>query len=596
MGYTQFIQGKLDQMVNNADKSYNDIEDLFLNNWQNDKLVRPVDMYGGKYQAPLRSVSLNKDAAMPNIILGQRTDMQAAVIKPLNWVTVDDIKYPIFPPYVKVKDSLGFEPANWHVYRLIGYIDKPERTCIYGLVSKKGYSYKGHTIIEYGLSTQFEFNKENEWDYFEALNNLDALSDMTDEVERTYFEQDKAYMHHIGELPSYSGMNYAIAEQDRVFEYDQDDADDSSEGVLLEEAEEPQKSTKDIQSSNESNVIIRDKDNPYSKTEPLLQQNRDKAFVFTENAQAYAATHPNMRVESDELLKTASPDTVKLYVSDMRNSDTPNTAGIRSTDGVTQTPNVFGIVVKKYQQLNGKYGSFARQEGQFQDTDGDFELFKQFNEDFFDKLKEFKAKQIVMPGSIALGRAALPYRFAQWLQNKIQSELGIAYDLQQTTTPGYTGFGLKRSVGAVKENSNQYVWDVFSENNYEVSSAGDKRFSALYATFKPGTVIDDVDVSNMSIEDVYQNIIKKSGKGQAPSKDSKLFADVGSTQALTSIDLVSLYDQGNRRVSEVLDQLSDLTQEERQTYLNEFAQYMRDNDVNTQDKLEEALRKFICNL
>lgn len=535
MGYTQFVQGKLDQMVNNADKSYNDIEDLFLNNWQNDKLVRPVDMYGGKYQAPLRSISLNKDVTMPNIILGQRTDMQATVIKPLNWVTIDDVKYPIFPPYVKIKDNLGFEPANWHVYRLIGYIDKPERTWkgkltgrtlytpIYGLISKKGYSYRGHTIIEYGIPTQFEFNKENEWDYFEALNNLDALSDMTDEVERTYFEQDKAYMHHIGELPSYSGMNYAIAEQDRVFEYDQDDADDSSEGVLLEEAEEPQKSTKDIQSSNESNVIIRDKDNPYSKTEPLLQQNRDKAFVFTENAQAYAATHPNMRVESDELLKTASPDTVKLYVSDMRNSDTPNTAGIRSTDGVTQTPNVFGIVVKKYQQLNGKYGSFARQEGQFQDTDGDFELFKQFNEDFFDKLKEFKAKQIVMPGSIALGRAALPYRFAQWLQNKIQSELGIAYDLQQTTTPGYTGFGLKRSVGAVKENSNQYVWDVFSENNYEVSSAGDKRFSALYATFKPGTVIDDVDVSNMSIEDVYQNIIKKSGKGQAPSKDSKLY-------------------------------------------------------------------------
>lgn len=535
MGYTQFVQGKLDQMVNNADKSYNDIEDLFLNNWQNDKLVRPVDMYGGKYQAPLRSISLNKDVTMPNIILGQRTDMQAAVIKPLNWVTIYDVKYPIFPPYVKIKDNLGFEPANWHVYRLIGYIDKPERTWkgkltgrtlytpIYGLISKKGYSYRGHTIIEYGIPTQFEFNKENEWDYFEALNNLDALSDMTDEVERTYFEQDKTYMHHIGELPSYSGMNYAIAEQDRVFEYDQDDADDSSEGVLLEEAEEPQKSTKDIQSSNESNVIIRDKDNPYSKTEPLLQQNRDKAFVFTENAQAYAATHPNMRVESDELLKTASPDTVKLYVSDMRNSDTPNTAGIRSTDGVTQTPNVFGIVVKKYQQLNGKYGSFARQEGQFQDTDGDFELFKQFNEDFFDKLKEFKAKQIVMPGSIALGRAALPYRFAQWLQNKIQSELGIAYDLQQTTTPGYTGFGLKRSVGAVKENSNQYVWDVFSENNYEVSSAGDKRFSALYATFKPGTVIDDVDVSNMSIEDVYQNIIKKSGKGQAPSKDSKLY-------------------------------------------------------------------------
>jgi hypothetical protein len=70
------------------------------------------------------------------------------------------------------------------------------------------------------------------------LNNLDALSDMTDEVERTYFEQDKTYMHHIGELPSYSGMNYAIAEQDRIFEYEQDDTDDSVEGVVLEEANE----------------------------------------------------------------------------------------------------------------------------------------------------------------------------------------------------------------------------------------------------------------------------------------------------------------------------------------------------------------------
>lgn len=61
---------------------------------------------------------------------------------------------------------------------------------------------------------------------------------MTDEVERTYFEQDKTYMHHIGELPSYSGMNYAIAEQDRIFEYEQDEVDDSVEGVVLEEADE----------------------------------------------------------------------------------------------------------------------------------------------------------------------------------------------------------------------------------------------------------------------------------------------------------------------------------------------------------------------
>lgn len=59
---------------------------------------------------------------------------------------------------------------------------------------------------------------------------------------------------------------------------------------------------------------------------------------------------------------------------------------------------------------------------------------------------------------------------------------------------------------------------------------------------------------------------------------------------------MALYDQGNNRISEVLDTLEDLTADERQTYLNEFAQQMARDNVNTQDKLEEALRKFICNL
>lgn len=73
-------------------------------------------------------------------------------------------------------------------------------------------------------------------------------------------------------------------------------------------------------------------------------------------------------------------------------------------------------------------------------------------------------------------------------------------------------------------------WGVTSDNSFEVSTAannsnviGDSRFSALNAKFKPGTIIDGVDVGNKTIEYVYQNIIKKSGKGKAPSKDSKLY-------------------------------------------------------------------------
>ena len=71
--------------------------------------------------------------------------------------------------------------------------------------------------------------------------------------------------------------------------------------------------------------------------------------------------------------------------------------------------------------------------------------------------------------------------------------------------------------------SNEFTWADKADNSYEVSTKGDERFSALNATFKPGTVIDGVNVGGRTIEDVYQKVIKKSGKGQAPAKDSKLY-------------------------------------------------------------------------
>lgn len=73
------------------------------------------------------------------------------------------------------------------------------------------------------------------------------------------------------------------------------------------------------------------------------------------------------------------------------------------------------------------------------------------------------------------------------------------------------------------------------KENYEVSSQGDKRFSALNAAFKPGTIIDGVDVGGKTIEYTYQHIIKKSNKGQAPADDSMLNAWYGYFEGSGSI-------------------------------------------------------------
>ena len=48
-----------------------------------------------------------------------------------------------------------------------------------------------------------------------------------------------------------------------------------------------------------------------------------------------------------------------------------------------------------------------------------------------------------MPGSIALGRSALPLRFAEWLQKEINARLGVNYSIVKTETAGYDGYGLK---------------------------------------------------------------------------------------------------------------------------------------------------------
>lgn len=75
-----------------------------------------------------------------------------------------------------------------------------------------------------------------------------------------------------------------------------------------------------------------------------------------------------------------------------------------------------------------------------------------------------------------------------------------------------------------------FKWARTAENGYEVSTRGDKRFSALVSTFKKDTVIDGVNVGGRTIEDVYQSVIKKSRKGQAPAKDSRLYNEALKTK------------------------------------------------------------------
>lgn len=306
MGYTDYIQTKLDELSNGVDQSIVR-DDLFLNNWQNDKLVRPVDLYNNK-GVKLYSISLNDQSVVPNIILGERQDKtDRPAIRPSNWLSMTYVndkgkliegKFPIFYPYIKINDGLGRTPANYHVYSLIGYKQAADPDTnrlnyipIYGLVSKKGYKYRGHTVVEYGKESQFDFNKESVWDYTEALQNQEALADMADDYSKPNWQNSD--IHLITDLPPYQNMNYAKEQQDMKFEWDQDDKDDNEQGVVLSEAEETKEDSK--------NLLQLEADLLYKMKEYLTELSKDNTDL--------ASSIDDKMEEFTQLLRKENPTT-----------------------------------------------------------------------------------------------------------------------------------------------------------------------------------------------------------------------------------------------------------------------------------------------
>lgn len=165
------------------------------------------------------------------------------------------------------------------------------------------------------------------------------------------------------------------------------------------------------------------------------QRHPDVNYVFTENAEAYIVS---TGVSLDKVPNFPYQGKTKLNVSDVHGT---NQAGIRTDAKGNISPNAYGIVVKKYQQdANGR---FVAKEGQFQDTDEDFNLFVSLNEDMFQRLSESKNTKIVFPTQMGLGKAALPKRFVEWLQSELSTRFGINSTIEKNPRADYNGYGLR---------------------------------------------------------------------------------------------------------------------------------------------------------
>ena len=87
------------------------------------------------------------------------------------------------------------------------------------------------------------------------------------------------------------------------------------------------------------------------------------------------------------------------------------------------------------------------------------------------KLKE--DKKIVIPNQFALGKAALPKRFAEWLQEKLLSELNVVTEIKQNNNIQYTGYGLEvRKILSgetmiEKKEEKSDDWNIVDDNSWE---------------------------------------------------------------------------------------------------------------------------------
>ena len=411
-GYADFINRKLVQL--NSIPTV-DLNDVLLNNWYDNKLV-PTYQFYSKDANGKRSSNFIGVAKM-NIINGNKQTLSAyptilaALKKNDEGMYEPSIAVESSPKFIKIPRSYNHYDSQrqYNVYQLYGFArhDSGIMYPVYVLVQPKGTKVSGGFMVtEYGRddstpsSTEYVVNQGALRAFVESADFINQLP----AIKKNFGDEYAAILNDL-RTEQTGGVAAAITDDDQA------------------------QPVRKIEISS-----------GYKKDDP--QNNPNKNYVFTENLEAAQIVLKRIyNIDISNLLgdfKFPYKGRVAINVSDVNGT---NSAAVRTNPKGDVNANAFGIVVKKY--LHNKNGSFAAQNGCFQDTNEDFELFKSVNEIVF-KLIEQSGGNIVFPSQMALGRAALPLRFAEWLRDELIRRFGLQIsEPEQSKKAGYDGYGFR---------------------------------------------------------------------------------------------------------------------------------------------------------
>lgn len=242
----------------------------------------------------------------------------------------------------------------------------------------------------------------------------------------------------------------------------------------------------------------------YTKDIPLNNPNTN--YVYTENAQVYTKLNDVKGVDREAIFNN-DPKMLKLDVTANNNQ-----AGIRAytKEGkVVVNTNAYGLVTKKFQQ--NKEGKFIHQEGVFKDTKEDFELFKALNEDVFNRLENSSNKEVVFPANIAIGKAALPKRFAEWLQNELKTRYGLEYTIveneqkEKNNSVKYSGYGLQITQPQQNKKTISNKTGLTKEEKKKKEAEAKKKAKEIYNA--PAPNLENLKINKEKLDSILSNKI-----------------------------------------------------------------------------------------
>lgn len=141
-----------------------DFDNFFLNNWTNNKIVKPVQLYKKVFSSETQQI---EDQLQFPVLFSESKNSDGKkypVMMMPNYRPIgrNEFKQSIYTPYVKVKIGYDNNPANTVLYKYVGNIldDKGNEHPVYVITNKKGLNQEGRVVKEYDnySNSMFTFN------------------------------------------------------------------------------------------------------------------------------------------------------------------------------------------------------------------------------------------------------------------------------------------------------------------------------------------------------------------------------------------------------------------------------------------------------